>query len=102
MINKKRQCSGSDTETEKKHKTFKMVHKDMFSSVLFVFVGILSAVIAAPVSQTKGMLLVFSDSVLRTFQDYFSLYETGQSVGGAKTGEPRTKKRLEHPQAELG
>ena len=23
--------------------------------------------------------------VLRPFQDYFSLYETGQSVGGAKT-----------------
>ena len=27
-------------------------------------------------------------SVLRPFQDYFSSYETGQSVGGAKTGEP--------------
>ena len=25
------------------------------------------------------------------FQDYFSSYETGQSVGGAKTGEPREK-----------
>ena len=33
----------------------------------------------------------FSDSVLRPFQDYFSSYETGQSVGGAKTGEPREK-----------
>ena len=30
-------------------------------------------------------------SVLRPFQDYFSSYETGQSVGGAKTGEPRKK-----------
>ena len=30
-------------------------------------------------------------SVLRPFQDYFSSYETGQSVGGAKTGEPREK-----------
>ena len=29
--------------------------------------------------------------VLRPFQDYFSSYETGQSVGGAKTGEPREK-----------
>ena len=28
---------------------------------------------------------------LRPFQDYFSSYETGQSVGGAKTGEPREK-----------
>ena len=27
--------------------------------------------------------------MLRPFQDYFSSYETGQSVGGAKTGEPR-------------
>ena len=31
------------------------------------------------------------NSVLRPFQDYFSSYETGQSVGGAKTGEPRKK-----------
>ena len=29
----------------------------------------------------------FFYSVLRPFQDYFSSYETGQSVGGAKTGE---------------
>ena len=27
----------------------------------------------------------------RPSQDYFSSYETGQSVGGAKTGEPREK-----------
>ena len=33
----------------------------------------------------------FFNSVLRSFQDYFSSYETGQSVGGAKTGEPREK-----------
>ena len=33
----------------------------------------------------------FFDSVYRPFQDYFSSYETGQSVGGAKTGEPREK-----------
>ena len=31
------------------------------------------------------------NSVLRPFQDYFSSYETGQSVGGPKTGEPREK-----------
>ena len=30
-------------------------------------------------------------SVLRPFQDYFSSYETGQSEGGAKTGEPQEK-----------
>ena len=44
---------------------------------------------------------VFFYSVLRPIQDYFSSYETGQSVGGAKTGEPR-EKHLTHPQAELG
>ena len=33
----------------------------------------------------------FLNSVLRPFQDYFSSYETGQSVGGTKTGEPREK-----------
>ena len=29
--------------------------------------------------------------ILRPFQDYFSSYETGQSVGGGETGEPREK-----------
>ena len=33
----------------------------------------------------------FCYSVLRPFQDYFSSYEMGQSVGGAKTGEPQEK-----------
>ena len=33
----------------------------------------------------------FLNSVLRPFQDYFSSYETGQSVAGAKTGQPREK-----------
>ena len=36
---------------------------------------------------------LFLNSVLRPFQDYFSSYETGQSVCGAKTGEPREKKK---------
>ena len=31
------------------------------------------------------------DSVSRPFQDYFSSYEMGQSVGGSKTVEPREK-----------
>ena len=39
------------------------------------------------------------NSVLRPLQDYFSSYETGQSVGRAKTGEPREKPHLAHPQA---
>ena len=33
----------------------------------------------------------FSNMVLRPFQDYFISYETGQSVGGAKTGNTREK-----------
>ena len=33
------------------------------------------------------LLFLFFYSVLRPFQDYFSSYDTGESVGGAKTGE---------------
>ena len=33
-------------------------------------------------------LFFFFYSVLRPFQDYFSSYDMGQLVGGAKTGEP--------------
>ena len=40
-------------------------------------------------------------SVLRPFQDYFSSYETGQSVGGRKREDPE-ENHLAHPQAELG
>ena len=43
----------------------------------------------------------FLNSVLRPFQDYFSSYETGQSVGGRKRENPE-KNHLAHPQAELG
>ena len=35
--------------------------------------------------------MTFFNSVLLPFQDYYSSYETGQSVGGAKTGESREK-----------
>ena len=34
---------------------------------------------------------IINNSVLRPFQDYFSSYETDQSVGGAKTGDPGEK-----------
>ena len=37
------------------------------------------------------IIIFFFDSVSRLFQDLFSSYETGQSVAGAKTGEPREK-----------
>ena len=44
--------------------------------------------------------IFFYYSVLRPFQDYFSSYETGQSVGGQKQENPE-KNHLTHPQAEL-
>ena len=48
-----------------------------------------------PPPLTKPLISIiyifFFNSVLRPFQDYFSSYETSQSVGGAKTGEPREK-----------
>ena len=46
------------------------------------------------------LLMIFFNSVLRPFQDYFSSYETGQSVGGRKR-ENLEKNHLAHPQAEL-
>ena len=42
----------------------------------------------------------FLNSVPRPFQDYFSSYEMGQSVGGRKRENPE-KNHLAHPQAEL-
>ena len=45
--------------------------------------------------------LFFFNSVLCPFQDYFSSYETGQSVGGRKR-EDLEKNHLALPQAELG
>ena len=46
-------------------------------------------------------LFIYFNSVLRAFQDYFSSYETGQSVGGRKRENPE-KNHMTHPQAELG
>ena len=46
------------------------------------------------------IIYIFLNSVLRPFQDYFSSYETGQSVGGRKRENPE-KNHLAHPQAEL-
>ena len=43
----------------------------------------------------------FLNSVLRPFQDYFSSYETGQSVGGQNRENPE-KNHLAYLQAELG
>ena len=37
------------------------------------------------------IIYIFFNLVLCPFRDYFSSYETGQSIGGAKTGEPPRK-----------
>ena len=43
-------------------------------------------------SHAKAHFFFFINSVLHPFQDYFSSYEMGQSVGGRKReGEPREK-----------
>ena len=47
------------------------------------------------------LFFFFFHSVLRPFQDYFSSYETDQSVGGRKREKPE-KNHLAHPQADLG
>ena len=52
-------------------------------------------------SKGARFFFFFFFSVLRPFQDYFSSYETGQSVGGRKQENPE-KNHLAHPQAELG
>ena len=52
-------------------------------------------------TDTSHAILFYFYSVLRPFQDYFSSYETGQSVGGRKWENPE-KNHLAHPQAELG
>ena len=44
-----------------------------------------------PIISVDESVFFFLNPVLRPFQDYFSSYETGQSVGGAETGEPREK-----------
>ena len=46
-------------------------------------------------------IFFFLNSFLCPFKDYFSSYETGQSVCGQKRENPE-KNLLAHPQAELG
>ena len=51
-----------------------------------------------PLITTNGQILFYS--VLRPFRDYFSSYESGQSVGVRKREIPE-KKHLTHPKAEV-
>ena len=44
------------------------------------------------------MFFFFFNSVLHPFQDYFSSYETGQSVGGRKQENPE-KNHLVNPES---
>ena len=50
-----------------------------------------TSVVSAPNYCNTDYYYFFFNSVLRPFQDYFISYETGRSVGGAETGEPREK-----------
>ena len=52
-------------------------------------------------TEAISRLMCIFNSVLRPFQDYFSSYETGKSVGGQKRENPE-KNHLAHPLAELG
>ena len=60
----------------------------------------LQSTVSAPKGRVTSLVIcvmatdVFFSSVLHPFQDYFSSYETGQSVGGAKMGEPPRKTTL--------
>ena len=56
---------------------------------------------ALPCGVALHYFFFFFNSVLHPFQDYFSTYETGQSVGERKW-ENTEKNHLAHPQAELG
>ena len=47
------------------------------------------------------LLLLLLLSGFNTRQDYFTHFEPSQSLGGAKTGDPR-EKPPDYPQAELG
>ena len=57
--------------------------------------------LSKPITGDIPFFFFFLNSVLRPFQDYFSSYETGQSVGGQKW-ENSEKNLLAHLQAELG
>ena len=48
-----------------------------------------------------SIIFFFFYFFLQPFQDYFSSYETGQSVGGRKQGSPE-KNHLVQPQTEFG
>ena len=57
----------------------------------YTILGMIATFIAVIFTSDSHNFFFFFNSVLRPFQDYFSSYETGQSVGGAKTAEPREK-----------
>ena len=63
------------------------------TSVKFIFLSLPQDIMQKDMYECIGvyMIFFFLNSILHPFQDYFSSYETGQSVGGAKTGEPQEK-----------
>ena len=70
------------------------VRNDFFESISLVLNSCHSIVklsILNDIFESICLVLNMAHPFLRPFQNYFSSYETGQSVGGAKTGEPREK-----------
>ena len=62
-----------------------------FPNVMTVLDVYISPGLIKKIACTTQKYFFFFNSALRPFQDYFSSYETGQSVGGAKMGESREK-----------
>ena len=67
------------------------IARDGMPQNLWGYIVCLCPIKRMPEKSTTDFFFFFFNSVLRPFQDYFSSYETGQTVGGAKTGEPREK-----------
>ena len=63
-------------------------HERINDIIIISLVNLASLLLLYRSSRYKNRRFVF---VQRPFKDYFSSYETGQSVGGAKTSEPREK-----------
>ena len=73
----------------------------MSMSIVFKYFNCVHTGSKVSIYRTIGpfFFFFFLNSVLRSFQDYFRSYETGQTVGGRKQKNPENQA---HWQAELG
>ena len=83
------QTNGETSNKGKLNKTHIMFFKNKGN--MSFFISYFSFILFVCFFFILFLFVFFFNSVLRPFQGYFSSYETGQSVGGAKTGEPREK-----------